>query len=671
VFDAVDNPRFGDPGLRLGTDDSGVLIERAVVFSMSGDTAVLRQDPHAPFSYDNATFSSGLFPTSTDHIGYALRVMIADEWHEFTVVGVVDAGTWRVRLPQLLPGGSVVVEDWSLLIDTAVLRHNVAFVVFDRYLKHHVFSVDIDATLLGEIDATLLTEIQARLREVTPADSYMLLSPSSSFTDVLGVEDDLVRQRIIDTSGTSGDAAIVSDNVLRIDGTWRIGDYFRYVDWTRTDAVGANLPIAASPPGYITHVHNVQWLSGVTKGGNPAVLYDEMSAARTLYTGTASIGAADASGGAWITFVANPGILGHASNATLASIVVTTGSQQGTYRIGRIDPVSHALRVYMPGAVPEGPITASIRGTTVFSATVRRQGDGSTTVSAPTGMLDMTGLFSNRVTLEPMTAVGMGEDAINSGLVDPAAPWQLGDQISSAAGVDTFEIGFLLDPWGTSVSLIAAADPYDHGTRVELTLPPTTPLEHQFTPDMGRLNRVANNPSTAGDVWVGIRFTSGPNAGKIGRILEVVTPFYARVISPYDGVEFDADMSASFVIWHYFASTLPAAPVTVPVRVLMDPYSDFRTTPAYDLGGSLGWQDSPMSIDALVSDFVDTANVQFHAYGWQTAVDLGVTPPDPAQGDTLLTIGGLSPSVHRLRRKGQHDFELTELPIEITRTPAP
>lgn len=668
VVDPVDDAHIGDPGFCIGTDDSGEEITRAVLHAETVDgTGTLRMDPHAPFSYENATFTSTVWTTSVDDVGYVIRTWLpsGDEL-ELQILGIVDTNTWRVGLPMTLPGGLALCPAWELVVDTAVLRHNTAFIVFDRYLKQHVFSVEIDAGLLGTVDARLLSEIQTRLREVRPAHTYLALSPSTVLTDVLDLSDEMLRQRQIDTSGAGGDAIAAAPNELRIDGTWRIGDFFRYVDWTRTDDLtDPPVPIADSPPGYFTDIHDIEWVSGVTVEFQPAPLYNDPGAENTLgtwFVGTADLEDADVSGGVWITFADPLPAEVTASNVLLCTVKFEGPSVFGQrHRIGRVDAENNRIRVYVPGLTAQTGQTVRIQKGVVFSATVERQDDGSTTLTAPAGSLP-SGQWSPDdmvYTLVPMTAVGLDGTGVASGLVDPAAPWQLGAQRS--AGV--WDIGFVDSRFRTSPA--QDADIVIDSGDILLVLPEDTPLDQQFTPELGYDNRAVVDPTMAGAVKVGVQFGGVVNANKYAVITEVRTPFVA-VLSEMGWTLNEAP--SPFGIWRQHAATLPAEPVTLPVRCVIDPQRWVLGLPTFDDAGVLGWADSPATVSDLVTPYVDETEITFHAYGRMSPVDLDATPAEPENGDTPFLIGGLSPSLRAVRRRTQTDFDLTELPLEITRT---
>lgn len=668
VLGAVDDPCIGDPGLRIGTDDGGVEVPRATLHSEVGDaSATLSMDPHAPFSYENATFTSVERTTSVDDVGYVIATTLPNgDEIEMQILGIVDANTWRVGLPMTLPGGSALCPDWQLIIDTAILRHNTAFIVFDRYLKQHVFQVDIDATLLGGIDATLLSEIQARLREVKPAHAYMLLSPSSTFTDVLDIEDSLWRQRQIDTAGPGGDALVMSPNSLRIDGTWRIGDFFRYTDWERTDDLtGPVPPIAQSPLGYFTDIHNIEWTSGVEKDSAPAALEFDVGfcgLAGSWHSGDASFGAQDASGGAWITFDDDFPVEVTPGNVTLGFVSVTSGTQTGTYRIGRVVPEERKVRVYAPGAFLEPGITADIFRGFAFSATVQRLPDGSTTITAPADMFPTDTWYpdAQTYTLEPMTAVGLDGTGVESGLVDPAAPWQLGRSVSDGV----WELGFV-DSRARSAVPTTATVSLDAGDLL-LTLPEDAPLEQLFTDDMGYANRYIVDPTTAGAVKVGVEFSDASDSPGVSAVIVEVRSAYVAVIEAL--YSDPAVGNGEFFVWRQHAATLPSAPVTLPVRCVMGHERYVLGIPTRDDAGTLVWEDRTETVEDLLEFFIDTTSVGFHAYGRMSPQDIDATPAEPENGDTPFSIGGLSPSLRAARRRGMRDFDITELPLEITRS---
>lgn len=120
-------------------------------------------------------------------------------------------------------------------------RHTTAFILFDRYLKFHMFYVEIDP------DLELSDDFTRDLREIVliskPSYTYPYVEPGEIFTDSFELEDDFWIGRFGFHWGDDEVLEIVYNKLLIGDTTapWNIGDYYRYVD-------SIDVPTAAVTP---------------------------------------------------------------------------------------------------------------------------------------------------------------------------------------------------------------------------------------------------------------------------------------------------------------------------------------------------------------------------------------------------------------------------------------
>lgn len=148
-------------------------------------------------------------------------------------------------------------------------RHNVAFALFDRYLKMHMFNVDVDSSL--ELDSEFRQDLDELILVAKPSYTYPYVSPGQAFEDAAELWDTFL--------GTSlnvelADNIEIANNDLLIGSYLSLGDYYRYVVYpsTPTGVVsppppGPSLPLPIAPNEHIVRVN----LSATVDGGTPVV----------------------------------------------------------------------------------------------------------------------------------------------------------------------------------------------------------------------------------------------------------------------------------------------------------------------------------------------------------------------------------------------------------------
>lgn len=126
-----------------------------------------------------------------------------------------------------------------------VFRHRMAFVLMDRYLKYHTFSVKFDAvalsSLLGADFVTGLRDLNELILTSKPSHTYALAAPFTFFRDEIMVTD-----RPISFNRRLGSRVFGPDKVIFTDGSpvigagiWLVGDYFKYEFFTVATAFPA------------------------------------------------------------------------------------------------------------------------------------------------------------------------------------------------------------------------------------------------------------------------------------------------------------------------------------------------------------------------------------------------------------------------------------------------
>jgi hypothetical protein len=106
-------------------------------------------------------------------------------------------------------------------------HHTAAFMMMDQYLKFHMFKVDLDRHI--DLHGTLAQEMVNLLRDVKPTYTYLYFQSNTSFNDTIAVTDSALT---VDLIYAFLDLLAPFDNALKIDGTWSLGDVWRFTNPT-------------------------------------------------------------------------------------------------------------------------------------------------------------------------------------------------------------------------------------------------------------------------------------------------------------------------------------------------------------------------------------------------------------------------------------------------------
>lgn len=192
------------------------------------------------------------------------------------IVGASDAPC--VGDPGLYVGGDeegFVPQDHGADPDHQVFRRRMAFVLMDRYLKHHTFSVSFDAAALSASTGSAFTQSLRDINELVlatkPSHTYVFTTPETFFADeVQATETSIVLEPEVGSGGFGPDQFIFADGPPIVGSTpLFVGDYFKYEIFTANTAfpsIGApvTLPNAPSSPRrrYVVRAHVAGVISG-------------------------------------------------------------------------------------------------------------------------------------------------------------------------------------------------------------------------------------------------------------------------------------------------------------------------------------------------------------------------------------------------------------------------
>lgn len=111
----------------------------------------------------------------------------------------------------------------------SIYRHSVAFVVVDRYLKSHMFYIEISADL--ELDAQFKDDLENLILIAKPSYTYPSVNLNDQFVDILYLWEIFSNSASFDPDeGTKKSTMFLADNFLKIGDPfpWAVGDFFKY-----------------------------------------------------------------------------------------------------------------------------------------------------------------------------------------------------------------------------------------------------------------------------------------------------------------------------------------------------------------------------------------------------------------------------------------------------------
>jgi hypothetical protein len=123
----------------------------------------------------------------------------------------------------------------------SLYRHSTAFILFDRYLKCHMFYIDIASGL--ELSKQFMQDLNELILVAKPSYTYPYVEPGEVFEELTTLSDDF---SIPEIDFILSDTAAIANNNLLIgdsDFPWDIGGYYRYIDLSTTIPGTAGLPV--------------------------------------------------------------------------------------------------------------------------------------------------------------------------------------------------------------------------------------------------------------------------------------------------------------------------------------------------------------------------------------------------------------------------------------------
>lgn len=639
IIGPADDARIGDPGFIIGADSLGFVPPSTVKYTdLGASDGVLEGDYAHPFSnnvYFNSTVNT-LF-TASD-IGNVL--VVNSQRYRITE----QLTTQRVKLEAFTRVFNASGLAWSVETQAVALRHKAAFVVLDTWLKYHLFSVTFNASLFGQVSPTLITDLQELVFTAKPSYTYVILSPSSLFKEILKATETLTNTTTDYISGDAGEVMSANASPLLIGSGWRIGTWFRYVSNAGTfSAPAVSVPNVLGVPaaGYAHYISKFSLASGdFTSGSQPI----------------------PASG--FVEVLGSSGI-----NA----VITYTDSSTYTITVPAAGPftdlhVGAMLRVYKLGSVYNGDFfigrvlsTTQVIGSLPYGLAVLPEmsrptvGDNALTWQIVTngsslGYIRNSAagecLFTDTTGLHKFDPAHVGTYLRFAFVSKGLNTWFPGAPLTDTFN-QTFRINYVAAAnsadcklaWLSRVHPIES-DPDETGAVTGNTL--TAPFAF-FTPDMCRTNRAGLDPTTELTDQYFIVFTSGANSGQRRR-LETYTSATQVVLQ---GAVLTTDLAVD-----YYIEKERAPEVATETSI----WEHLRNLIVID--------ENTIDLSATPTQDVDPA-VSFTAYGVREPIDPSLETFNATLGDTYYTLGMPDPRPVQGRSRSGHDADLREDPIQI------
>lgn len=624
MFENILNPgdggSVGDPGYFVGADDEGDVIPTVVLYS--GSSGALFGDPLYPSRETEVFFSDPFANFTAKDVGNYIRAFDRD----FLIVGIVTPGRVKIVSHIPYPFTGTATDNWQLIAGTIPLRHTAAYMILDRLLKYHLFTVRFDAYLLEQLPANVIRDLQELVFVAKPTYTYLLLTPNLLFEELIRItEDSIDVHSTLNPGGQGGELVLGNTNPLVIGPAWTVGSWYRYVENTSTFSAPLNplMPTLGAPPaGYQRRPHKVYIepadFVSVTSGRPRG--YDELIYVTTPINGTQGQLYQDA--GEWV-FELDPAF-GVPETSVLTYIRISAPSvNAGVYRIGRVRSL-HTVIIDAVGLTPETGIFWEVL------VTGSQAGRISFTAEGESFFEDLTGDF-----FFPVGSPGTYVRRI----------------YISTAGQDSYRIDEVTGP--TEVRLAEYGRMVPEGTVLTANVLSINVVEvpdMYFNDAMTYYDRSANDFSTGMQRQYFLDFTAGLNAGTRVRLMRYITPTTVEVDGPLF-VESGASVEPSYR-QHYTGTQEDGA------------WENYQHTMYVD-------NESAVTDMMVLPTDVAATTVNYTSYGVQEPTFPLTATFDDTVGDTYYAIGGILPVPRFMRSRTALDVDLIEMPVQISRSASP
>lgn len=624
-----DDGRIGDPGFLIGADSIGFTPPASIKYTAPTSDGVLEGDYAYPFS-NNVYFHStvnGLF-TAAD-IG---NILVIGGTRRFRIIEQLTA--YRVKLEVFERVYNESTLAWRVDTQPIVLRNKAAFVVLDTWLKYHLFYISFDPSFLGQVSPTLISDLNELVFVAKPTYTYLILSPSSLFKEIIKATEFLSYSPYLTPGGDEGEIMSANASPLVIGSGWRIGNWFRYISNTGTfTAPAASIANVLGVPtaGYAHYISKFVPDSADFTASNVPIPADALV---EVLVGAAGINAV-------VQYVDLSTYTITVPTATFTDLhvgamirIYKLGSPyNGDFVIGRIisSTVVVASLPYAIGIQPQGSwpvvgdnaLTWQIVTTGTSLGYIRNSANGEC-------------LFTDVLGLHHFSPSHVGT------YIHYTFTAYLTNQSFRITRVDAVDV-----PDCTLAALSRfhpiELDPDETGSVTGNTLTATSAL---FVAQMCRVNRAGLNAATELTEQYFIVFTTGANSGQRRRLETYISGTQVIIA----GAVLTTDLAVDYFIEKEVAPTV----VT-------------ETSTWEHLKNSIVIDGNTIDLSATPTQDVDPT-VSFTAYGVREPIDPSLETFDATLGDTYYMIGMPDPRPTQGRSRTGHDTDLREDPLQITRT---
>ncbi len=615
VVSPGDDARVGDPGFFIDADDEGNVPVRAVL--ASGGTGSLLGDPLYPSRTTETFFSDAAASFTEADVGNYIREAITGV--DYRISGWVSPTRVRIVSYLPLPYDGLPLVGWQMLAGTLPLRHTAAYVILDRVLKHHLFTVTFDAFLLNVLQTDVIKDLQDLVFAAKPTYTYLVLTPSLLFDEVIRVtEPEFSANASLMLGGQGGEDVIANTNELRVDGSWTVGSWFRYADDAGTflAPVATHTPVfSAIPANYEARISRF-YIDPATfeqDGREAPYDYHKLRVVGGIETGDVLVSGSDA-------YLYWPASTGFGNEVLMNYIeILAPAANAGVYRIGRTVDF-WTVGIYHATAAPESGVNFQylVGGAQEGRYTITSDGMSLLDTDANSGGFDVgdVGSYVRRVyPLASKQQVYLIDEVLSANRARLATRHYVfpGNHEVTLTRVDGYDVDFL--------------DTYINGT-------------------MTYEDRRTANPATAKQRQYYLEITTGTYTGTTVLLNRYVAPLAAQV-STYFAAP-DTNVQATLYYREHYAG--------VPEGGTWELY-----TPQVIIDN----QDATPNTVTLPTAGIAAGSANYEVFGVFVPEVPFVATFDASLGDTYYAVGGLNPVSQRTRSRTAYDTDLFESPVSI------